>query len=278
MELTGVTSSSADAFISNCSSLVYWLSRNGGFCLGAPHKRGFALILSSLSLSLSLIPIQRPAHARVILRSTLDHPRSQLLASFESGSAGNEGASVPPPLSFSLSVPPSSSFPIFPLPPVSRGVCQRTLGCRSLRSVSLSYHYFLPALINCLFSVDFPCFMRPTSAINVTTPSPGVLHRSHHLPPPLIPHDHLSGIRDFPCQKHISPRPVINERPYPRASPPRSSFETLSLSLSLSVSEAPSDRRRNVWIGHYDIDVPAYAPSGVSCQPRVCVYLICIVL
>lgn len=55
---------------------------------------------------------------------------------------------------------------------VSRGVCQRTLGWRSVRFVSLSYHYFLPALINCLFSVDFPCFMRPTSAINVTSPTP----------------------------------------------------------------------------------------------------------
>lgn len=77
VKLIGVTSS-ADAFISNCSSVVYWLSRNGGFCLGAPHKRGFALILtvaSSSPLSLFLIhPRSRtrhsPAHARPSPKST----------------------------------------------------------------------------------------------------------------------------------------------------------------------------------------------------------------
>lgn len=111
---------------------------------------------------------------------------------------------------------PSSFLPIFPSSLVSRKyVSAHARSALSLRFVSLSYHYFLPALINCPFFVDFPCFMRPTSAINVTSPIPFPLHF-----PPSVPsfHDHLSGIRDFRCQKHILSQPVINERPYPRNS------------------------------------------------------------
>jgi len=58
---------------------------------------------------------------------------------------------------------------------------------------------------------------------------------------------------------------------------------SLSLSLSLSLAVAlflfqkyDGDRRRNVWIGHYDIDVPVCErdPSGVSClQPSVCAFI-----
>lgn len=53
--------------------VVYWLFRNGGFCLGVPHKRGFALIRAVSPLPFSLlawlvvIPVD---HARPPLKST----------------------------------------------------------------------------------------------------------------------------------------------------------------------------------------------------------------
>jgi len=148
MELTGVTSSSADAFISNCSSLVYWLFWNGGFCLGAPHKRGFALILSSPSLSLSLslslsnssVPLTLASFSDP--RSTTPEVNSPRPSSRweEAGKVGARGLrpSVLHPLSFSLSVFPSSSFPILPLPPVSRREC---VSARSIAARYVPFHY-----------------------------------------------------------------------------------------------------------------------------------------
>lgn len=132
-------------------------------------------------------------------------------------------------LYFSLSLP-ISACPFLPFLSLRRQFRKSMLAHarsrerRSLRFVSLSYHYFLPAVINCLFSVDFSCFMRPTSAINVTDPVSFL-----HLPlsPHVSFHDHLSGIRDFRCQKHISSRLVINERLYHYGSLSCSSSETL---------------------------------------------------
>jgi len=70
-----------------------------------------------------------------------------------------------------------------------------------------------------------------------------------HLPLPPSFHDHLSGIRDFRCQKHILSQLVINERPYSRNS---ILFVPLSKAF-FSVSEITDDISGGVWISHYDI-------------------------
>lgn len=140
-KLTGVTSS-ADAFISNCNSVVYWLSRNGGFCLGAPHKRGFALILTVFSSPSAPYSLSRsrshhsPVHARPPLQST---PHVLRVA----GKRGRPYLGLS--LSFSLhslcfispSILSSSSFPTFPSSLVSR----KYVSARSAGAHYDSFHY-----------------------------------------------------------------------------------------------------------------------------------------
>lgn len=117
--------------------------------------------------------------------------------------------------------------------------------------------------------------MRPTSAINVTSPIPLPLH----LPFPLSFRDHLSGIRDFRCQKHILSRPVLMNG-YTRGI--RSFLFLLRRSFFLFQKYLAIDINGVVWIGHYDIGVLSHSVECNSQRmffyqpitPRTPIYLI----
>lgn len=158
---------SADAFISNCSTLVYWLCRNGGFCLGVPHKRGFALIPAVFPLRFSLVASLYSFRGP---RSTTPEVNSPRRVGRKRGRS---------PVIYLL----LSSFSFIPLPALSllflwlacfggSELTRAHVHARRTTFFSLSYRYFFAPPHKLPFSVDFPCFMRPTSAINVIASDP----------------------------------------------------------------------------------------------------------
>lgn len=121
----------------------------------------------------------------------------------------------------------------------------------AIRFVSLSYHYFLPAFINCLFPWISRALCVPLLPLmSRTRPRPPF---SPPLPSPPVPSSHsmtiYPGYVTFVAKNTFRPgRLLMNGREAPFLVPLPRSFFCFRNKLAIDIG-------RSVWIGHYDIGI-----------------------